>query len=298
MKKIAWRPSKVYQKDGNTYRITVCASLDDDCHNKHCDFSITADIRENGKEYMGGCCHEEIVKQFPELKKFIPLHICAHEGTPMYPVENGIYHIKESSKEKAMEYLRITENELCQLFLAKDDKLYFRYLLFSLGIVERWKKEADEFIAFLEEKTGNKWENPYTPEEERFRLLPLNDEERALVEKRLAEGYYTTEAVAERDKQAKIAARQAEYDKVNQRYAETELKARQERDIKLCIIDHDLPVENVIYYDFKNEVVFNWMDWDKKGAITREQFDAFVASVDYSKLPEGIKFLFGKQDKK
>lgn len=65
------------------YRIKVTISLDDDCHNNMCDWSITADIRwknEYGiyKEYMGGCCHDEIAKHCPELAKFIPLHCCNH----------------------------------------------------------------------------------------------------------------------------------------------------------------------------------------------------------------------------
>lgn len=52
---------------------------------------------------MGGCCHDEIAKHCPELAKFIPLHCCNHYGAPMYPVENGMYHIKNSDKSVAIE---------------------------------------------------------------------------------------------------------------------------------------------------------------------------------------------------
>ena len=48
-----------------------------------CDWSVTADIRQKNQygtygEYMGGCCHDEVAKHFPELAKFISLHLCNH----------------------------------------------------------------------------------------------------------------------------------------------------------------------------------------------------------------------------
>ena len=97
--KLTFLSTKFFTENKREYRITVTISLDDDCHNNMCDLSITADIRwknEYGiyKEYMGGCCHDEIAKHCPELAKFIPLHCCNHYGAPMYPVENGMYHIK------------------------------------------------------------------------------------------------------------------------------------------------------------------------------------------------------------
>lgn len=47
----------------------------------------------------------------------------------------------------AMEYLRISEQECVELYKASEDKLYFRYMLFNLGIVDRWKRESEELIA-------------------------------------------------------------------------------------------------------------------------------------------------------
>lgn len=35
-----------------------------------------------------------------------------HYGQPLYPVENGFYHLVNSGKEKTVNYLRITETEL------------------------------------------------------------------------------------------------------------------------------------------------------------------------------------------
>lgn len=87
----------------------------------------------------------------------------------------------------AMEYLRISEQECVELYKASEDKLYFKYMLFNLGIVDRWKRESEELIAELEKLCGKKWVNPYKPEEERF-VLTLTDEERSLIESVLKPG--------------------------------------------------------------------------------------------------------------
>lgn len=98
-----------------------------------------------------------------------------HYGQPMYPVENGFYHLKNSDKEKTMNYLRITETEYNTLRDSAEDKAYFTYLLYTLGIVDR---------------------------NERF-VLRLTDEERTLIENRIKDGYYTSEAIQERKDQKK-----------------------------------------------------------------------------------------------
>ena len=139
--KLTYLSTKFFTENKEEYRITVTVSLDDDCHNNMCDWRVTADVRwknQRGqyKEYMGGCCHDEVAKHFPELAKFISLHLCNHYGAPMYPVENGIYHVRRSGMSVAMEYLRISEQECAELYKASEDELYFKYQLFNLGIVK------------------------------------------------------------------------------------------------------------------------------------------------------------------
>lgn len=200
--KLTYLSTKFFTENKEEYRMTVTVSLDDDCHNNMCDWSVTADIRQENQqgtyvEYMGGCCHDEVAKYFPELAKFISLHLCNHYGAPMYPVENGIYHVRRSGMSVAMEYLRISKQECVELYKASEDKLYFKYLLFNLGIVDRWKRESEELIAELEKLCGKKWVNPYKPEEERF-VLTLTDEERLLIEERIKAGYYSAESIEKR----------------------------------------------------------------------------------------------------
>jgi hypothetical protein len=289
---LRWNPKKIYHEEGNVYKICAKVSLDDDCNNMHADFSITADVYERTKNgrwvwVAGGCQHVLISKHFPELKRFIPLHLCSHDGSPMYPVENGSFHVYNSSEIIANDYLRLSDGELQKLNAAPKDHAYFKYMLFHLGIVARWQKEADEFIRFLEEKTGVEWENPYTPEQEHFRL-EISAEEKAKIETKISNGYYSEEAIAERNEARRIAKIEAQREEILAKYNKTEQQARNERDIKLYILDSGLPTDNVIYYNHTNEVVFNWKDYDKK--ITQEQFVDFINQVDYSKLPEGVEF--------
>lgn len=290
--KLTFLSTKFFTGNKREYRIKVTISLDDDCHNNMCDWSITADIRwknEYGiyKEYMGGCCHDEIAKHCPELAKFIPLHCCNHYGAPMYPVENGMYHIKNSDKSVAIEYLRISDKEYSKLSEAVDDKMYFKYLLFNLGIVDRWKRESGELIAELEDLCGKKWVNPYKPEEERF-TLTLTDEERLLIEERIKAGYYSAENIEKRREEAHKAKMLKKRTEICERYDKVIREAETDKKIMLCVFDYGLSTDNVIYYNHTNTLSFNWSDYGEK--ITQEEFDDFVNNVDRSQLPEGIKF--------
>lgn len=302
VKKLVWSPSKTYRSNGKNYRISVEASLDDDCHNMTCDFSITGNVYEqkgNGQwvHYAGGCIHDRIVRHFPELKKFVPLHLSNYLGQPMYPEANGQYHIKKSGIKVAMKYLRCLPEEFSSLsfYCEKEDRPYFKYLLYKLGLVDRWKKEADEFIKFLEEKTGNEWENPYRPEEERF-VLRMTEEERKKIEQKEREDFYSIDNVTARIEERRRLKNEAIRNKVIEDFDEKCKKAIEERDVMLYIFDSGLPLNNVIFYNHTKEVVFNWSDIESQ--ITKSQFDEFLSKVDYSKLPKGVTFRYGKKDKK
>lgn len=288
--------TKTFVEEGRKYNIVATAQLDDECNNKSYSFSITGKLQllhKNGRTRCEscGCIHEEISKHFPQLRKFIPLHLCNHLGQPLYPEANGQYHILNSDKQVAMDYLRINEEEynVLSAFTDRDERTRFKCLLFKLGIVDRWKKEADEFIKFLAD--GGEWENPYTPEEERG-VMCLTDEER---EQMKDNDFFSVEKVANRKaektrKQIEDARKEvlADYDKKN-----AILQA--ERDVYLYILDYGLPIENVIFYPHSLECVFNWIDYRPK--VSREEYDEFMSTMDYTKLPEGVKFAFSPKER-
>lgn len=291
-KDLSYDVAKYFVENGVTYKMNVRISLDDHGKNGICDWSITADIyekRRNGRFVLcaGDCCHEEISKCFPQFKTFVDLHLCNHYGQPVYPVENGFHHLKDSDKEKTINYLRITETEYNTLRDSAEDKAYFTYLLYTLGIVDRWEQESLKAIRQLEALTGNTWENPYKPGNERF-VLRLTDEERTLIENRIKDGYYTGEAIQER----KDRKKREEYGKRrNEIIADCEKEiqeAENKKLVMLAVLDAGISLKNAIYYNHSNELAFNWNDYETR--ITQEQFDEFVKTVDKTKLPENITF--------
>lgn len=232
--RLCYTVSKRYIQAGTTFKINVKILLADDCKNNICDWSITADIyeqRKNGRFVWcaGGCCHEEILKRFPQ----------------------------------------------------------FKYLLYMLGIVERWKRESNEALKKLEELTGQTWENPYKPENERF-TLKLTDEERTTITNRINDGYYRPEAVQARKDEEKRKAYEKKRAEIINDCKKKQQKAENEKRVMLAVLDAGLSVNNVIYYDHSNELVFNWKDYETK--VTENDFNKFVSSVNRSLLPAGITF--------
>lgn len=102
--KLIKRQSIIKQKTGmlNGERVDIIVKIchDDECNNGHNTFSITADIYKAGRRHtdnnwiMGGCCHDAVIKLFPELKQYIKWHLCTSDQ-PLYYVENTLYHACE-----------------------------------------------------------------------------------------------------------------------------------------------------------------------------------------------------------
>lgn len=92
------------RKCGNGYIIAEVRH-DDECGNGYNSFAITAEIYEphhrqaeasitqNGKQYWlsaCGCCHDEVIKAFPELAPYIRWHLSDTDG-PMHYSANALY---------------------------------------------------------------------------------------------------------------------------------------------------------------------------------------------------------------
>lgn len=283
---------KSSREKGITYKVITTIKLHDECKNGTCSWSITGILQQkkgNGRFYdIGhGCIHEEILKASPKLKMFVDLHLCDWRGTPLYPVETGYYFLQKDKKQ-AKEYLRVTDEEL--EFLAKcEDKDYFKYQLFALGIVERWQEESRKAIQTLEELTGDVWVNPYKESEERHRLV-LSDEEREEIEGKILSGYYTESAIQERQEAKRIAEIEKRKNEVIKTFEKRINKATKEKDVKLAILGAGLLSDNYIYYVEDNNVVFNYYSYHDK--VTEEEYNNMLKNIDYSLLPEGIKFEF------
>lgn len=283
---------KSFREKGITYKVITTIKLHDECKNGTCSWSITGILQQkkgNGRFYdIGhGCIHEEILKASPKLKMFVDLHLCDWRGTPSYPVENGYYFLQKD-KNQAKEYLRVTDEEMGILSKC-DNKEYFKYQLFALGIVERWQAESKKAIQTLEELTGDVWVNPYKESEERHRFV-LSDEEREEMEGKILSGYYTESAIQERKEAERIAKIEKRKNEVIKTFEKIINKATKEKDVKLAILGAGLLSDNYIYYVEGNNVVFNYYSYHDK--VTEEEYNNMLKNIDYSLLPEGIKFEF------
>ena len=65
---------------------TVTIRYDDQCGNGHNTFSVTA----SGPD-CGGCCHDQVAKYFPHLKKYLKWHLTSSDG-PLHYIDNTIFH--------------------------------------------------------------------------------------------------------------------------------------------------------------------------------------------------------------
>lgn len=275
-------------KKGTQYRIKI--RLNDECKNGHADFSITGDMWEAGKPKTdhynlgGSAIGDKIAKAFPELAIFNKLHLCDRKGAPMHAAANGFYHLQqgEMSKERFCEYYRVTPEQFDILATAEDQN-HFKYLLYSIGVVEQWQKEADQATALLEEMTGCE----FVDESVRYQLEPLTQEEETEFKERIQNGFYSTEQRQQRaaDKRAaEVEKLKAEFTKD---YNEATAKAKAEFDAKLLILESGLPLNNFIFYGHSLTGSFNWKGYEKK--ITEEEFLYFLDFVN-GRTPEGVKW--------
>lgn len=283
---------KSFREKGITYKVIAIIKLHDECKNGTCSWSITGTLQQkkgNGRFYdIGhGCIHEEILKAFPKLKMFVDLHLCDWRGTPLYLVENGYYFLQKDKKQ-AKEYLRVTDEEM-EILSKCDNKEYFKYQLFALSIVKRWQAESKKAIQAMEELTGDVWVNPYKESEERHRFV-LSDEEREEMEGKILSRYYTESSIQERKEAERIAKIEKRKNEVIKTFEKRINKATKEKDVKLAILGAGLLSDNYIYYVEGNNVVFNYYSYHDK--VTEEEYNNMLKNIDYSLLPEGIKFEF------
>lgn len=281
--------------NGNTMRIKI--RLNDECGNGHQDFSITADVWENGKPQtdryyiMGGCCHDVILKANPKLKIFIDLHLCDYKGIPTYAVENGFYHLhegfdrtkpgSEQFKNEFCEYYRVTPAQFDVLNTSKNQIQYALYLQ-SLGILAQWEKQANEAIAILEEMTGTK----FLVDSKRTQFNAPTPEQIADEQEKQVSGYYLPDAFQKREQERidKIDAKiSKEWDeKVKEISIEYSLKKR------VLAIGGEAALNNCIYYTHTKQLAFNWKGHDN---ISDELVNKLKSELI---LPDGVTF----EDKK
>lgn len=294
---------------GNIYA-KIKISVNDECKNGYNHFSVTGEIWEEVEEnfyrriprgdkmihknkyyYLSccGCCHDDLVKIFPEYQNFIKLHLCDTFGVSMYSVANGFYYLQQDKNlQHLSEFLRLKTDEELNIIAKSEDKIVFAFHLIKLGIVERWRQEAVKAIQELEKILNTSFEDNSIFEKTHLYEIEKYKHSFDEIENKMKEGFFAADKIEERKKQEKEKCINARREELIKRFNEKIKKEKEDLQVNIYILESGILSGNYIYYDHKKEVVFNWLDYKDK--ITQEEFIDFLNKVDYSKLPENIKF--------
>ena len=306
---ICWKSTRFYREDGDKFKIEVEARLDD-CSNGHNGYDYFAftcmiwRVRRNGtlEEWGGGADTEAIAKRFPELARFVPLHLCDRYGAPTSITGCIDWYAREYGRGALKEGFRLTDQEAEILYRCRNEKDLIMYQLVKLGIIDRWEHEADECIRFLEEKTGEKYESIYAPGTQKRH--GITKEDIAKIDELIAQGYYTEEQIKAREDEAIQKCLEKREQEIENDYETAVAKAEKRRAVAHYMLHHPhlsaAGKENYIYYDHRNTVAFNWKSHSKQ--ITEEEFNEFVKNLGtdenpeygFDTLPQGIQFEISK----
>lgn len=104
-----------------------------------------------------GCCHEDLLKRWPELRPIIDLHLSDDTGMPMYAVENGYYWLQQGNVQVLAEYLRISLDRAEKLVtdyalkpfskqwfadhVVEPERIrYFKEAIAAMELIRQWQK--------------------------------------------------------------------------------------------------------------------------------------------------------------
>ena len=276
----------------DNYIVTITARLCEIGSNGYEDFGITYDLWEDHvspRTWMAGGCAagsddpvvREAMRQFG-LEPVERVHLCDMNGAPMYPTANAIYHAKNSGFEVFRNYLRLTDEEAKQAFYI-DNELGLYVWLLDNGIIERWKKEAQEAIAAIingrdiefesaASKPQGHWYFKVEPTKERL------DGQRYLIQT----DYYNCDNYDQHRQEENL---QEVRKKLSIEYHEKQIeKAKAEIRLKkafLAMLEEHLaefsdPVavaDNWIFYDHRSELVFNWQTGFGRDQVSESDFE-------------------------
>lgn len=286
----------ITETDKPNFRTKLYLRLDDECKNGVCDFHYRVEKECYSKGhwvfYYSRDDIDFVKKFFPAVVPYLDLDNCNFEGKFTYTIENGSYYLKNFDRSKVMDIFHINEEEYHKLLIASEEKDFLAYQLNALGILERWKKHADEFITLLERMTGDIWVNPYAGKPMPFDGCVLTEQQIAEIEEKISQGYYSEENLLSRKVErhnGKVANKKAETIKFYDTKMET---LKREKEVAVSILDAGILSTNYIFYSFKNEVVFNWRDSDYD-TISEKEFQEYVEKYGSILFPE-VKFTFKK----
>lgn len=270
------------------YGFDYLIKLDDGCKNGHLTFSFTGEIKVkkgDGRYHtlISGAIGDIVTYFKPELSIFEKLHTCNHLGQPMC-IENIRYHINKGKTDREISGMyNIPDMEAVKILRnASDNKDLFYYLVFRLGIAENWENLANEAIQEIGKRSGGKLK--IEGKDRVYKQLPKGD--CGALENLYQLGYASNAQKELRDKARKEDQKQKELKGIEVQRDKAISKAQKEYEVKKAVVSFGISWDNVIFYDHKNELCFNWLDYTKKVPSDLIN-DLICANV----LPEGINII-------
>lgn len=268
------------------YEFDYLIKLDDECKNGHLTFSFTGSIKikkGNGRYYdfISGAIGNIITYFKPEFSMFEKLHTCNHLGQPMY-IDNIRYHINEGKTDQEIsEIYNISDIKAIEILRnASDNKDLFYYLVFRLGVAENWENLAGEAIQEIEKRSNSKLK--IEGKDRVFKQFSEKDCE--LLENLYQLGYASKVQKEFRNKARKEDQKQKELKEIKDERNKAIAKAQKEYEIKKTVVSFGISWNNVVFYDHKNELCFNWLDYLDK--VPSDVINGLICS---NTLPEEIK---------
>lgn len=273
---------------GKCYSFAYYIGLNDDCKNGHLTFSFTGEIKvkkRNGRfsTYISGAIADIIAYFKPELEKFNRLHGFNHLGQPMF-IDDIRFHINEGKTDwEISKMYNISDMEAIKILRnASDNKDLFYYLVFRLGIAENWEKLAGEAIQEIEKRSDSKLKI-----ENKDRVFKqFLEKECEVLENLYQLGYASNTQKELRNKARKEEQKQKELKEIEDERNKAIAKAQKEYEIKKAVVSFGISWNNVIFYDHKNELCFNWLDYTKK--VPSDLINEFICT---NVLPEDIDII-------
>lgn len=85
-------PALAKEYGGRRATLTVVAHAYQLGGNQHPHFSVTCDLRVDGRDAAGGCMHKEALRFWPAISPVVDMHLSnADDGEPMHGEANGWY---------------------------------------------------------------------------------------------------------------------------------------------------------------------------------------------------------------
>lgn len=267
------------------YKFDYSVKLNDSCNNGHLNFSFTGGIKikkGNGRYYdfISGAIGDIITYFKPELSIFEKLHTYNHLGQPTY-IDSIRYHINEGKTDQEIaEMYNISDIKAIEVLRnASDNKDLFYYLVFRLGVADTWENLANEVIREIERRSNNKLK--IEGKDCVYKQLP--EKECEVLENLYQLGYASKKQKEFRDKARKEDQKQKELKEIAEERNKAIAKAQKEYEIKKAVISFGIGWDNVIFYDHKNKLCFNYSYCYKK--IPSDLINEFICT---NALPEDI----------